>query len=329
MDALLTRTENRVRRAWVAMLAHLREENTVAGIQAQLAVGQYEHVVGLETSAAKFAAGTHAAYVASGQATAKWLNEQFRKDGDGLVEKKLVAFDAADPAAVRWAEQNRLRLIREVTNEQRDAIREVLVAGARSGANPREMARQIRDSIGLTQSQAAIVENYRRELEARQWGPALARELTDGRHDRSVQAVMRSGGGLTPAQVDTMTEKYRSNWVAFRAEMLARKEGLAVAHQANFDMYRQAIAAGDIDAAQIEQTWNHSPGRRDKRNERVFHKIMHGQKRSWGEPFISGLGNELRFPGDPEADIEETAGCACAVSTRLLRPRPPQVTTAV
>jgi hypothetical protein len=320
MDTLLTRTENRVRRAWVAMLVHLREENSDYTIRSKLAAGHYDALAGLETSAAKFAAGTHAAYVASGQATAKWLNEQFRKD-DAPVKKKLVAFDAADPAAVRWAEQNRLRLIREVTNEQRDAIREVLVAGARSGANPREMARQIRDSIGLTQHQAAIVENYRRELEARQWGDALARELTDGRHDRSVQSVMRSGGGLTPGQIDTMTEKYRANWVAYRAETIGRTEGLRVAHQANFDMYTQAIAAGDIDAAQIEQTWNHSPGRRDKRNERAFHKVMHGQKRGWGEPFVSGLGNELRFPGDPEAPIEETAGCACGVSTRLLRRR--------
>lgn len=321
MRRLLTLTEGRVRRAWLAMVAHLREENSVAQIADRIRMGHYDHVAGLDVAIGKFTAEEHAAYIAAGQRSARWINGEFHKSGQP-VAKKLAAFDPADPISVRWARENSLSKLRELTDDQRGAIREILTAGARSGDNPLVMAREIRDSIGLTKQQAAIVENYRRQLESRQFGAALQRELSDGRFDRTVTAAMRDARGLTAAQIDTMVERYRQNWVAFRAENIARTEGLRVAHQGTEELYRQAIANGDIDRSQIERTWNHSPGKgrgkKGKGGPRSFHVSMHGQKRGYGEPFVSGLGAELRFPGDPEASAEETANCACALSTRLL-----------
>jgi len=335
MDRLITTIENRLLRAWLAMLAHLRDEHTISALTARIAVGHHDPVGGLDAAAATFAAQAHAAYLAAGQAAARWLNVQFNKSAGAWaperltvqtsdvwrlapVEKKLAAFDAADPAAVAWALQNRLNLIREITNEQRAVIRQILVNGARSGANPREVARQIRASIGLTEYQAGVVERYRQELQSGQLSAALARELRDGRHDRTLQAAMRDGRALSPEQIDTMTERYRANWVAYRAENIARTEGLRVAHQGSDAAYGQAIANGDIEPAQIQRKWNHSPGAKNKKNERAFHRVMQGQIRGYGEPFVSGLGRSLRYPGDPTADAEETLNCRCAVSTRLL-----------
>lgn len=47
------------------------------------------------------------------------------------------------------------------------------------------------------------------------------------------------------------------------------------------------------------------------RNSRESHMDMHEQVRRQGEPFISGNGNELRYPGDRSAPIEEWINCQC------------------
>ncbi len=313
MEALLTATEGRIRRAWLAMIAHLRDENGVDVIAQRLPVADPAVIVaGLPGAAASFAAGELAAYTVAGQAAAKALHAELNP-----VRKKLTVFDPTEPGAARWAAQNKLDTIREVTEGQRDAIREALVDGARNGTNPRETAVRIRGSIGLTGAQYRIVDNYRRQLEDGQYAAALQRELSSGHSDKAIAAAVRNRTSLTRAQIDTAVERYQSNFIAYRAEMIARTEGLRVAHQASDELYRQAIERGDLHADQLEGTWNHSPGARNRKNERPFHRSMHGQKRAWGEPFTSGLGGSLRFPGDPAAGAKETVGCRCAVSWRV------------
>lgn len=318
MQALVVATQNKLRRAWSAMLDHLRAENGIAAIEAARHHDPAWVLVGLEDAAAKFAAAEHAAYIHAGQVTARWVNTQIRKRA---VEKKLAVFDSIDPPAVRWAQENRLRDVAEITTEQRDLIRASLVDAVRGGTNPREWARDLRDSIGLTEYQRGLVENYRREIESGQYGAALERQLSSGHSDRAIASAVRNEVTLTQAQIDTAVERYRANWQAFRAETIARTEGLRVAHQGSEELYRQAVERGDLDAEQIERTWNHSPGRKGSKFERLFHKVMHGQVRGFGEKFVSGLGGELRYPGDPEADSEETISCACALSTRILPDR--------
>ena len=312
----------RLTRAWLAMLEHVRELNSVKSIAARLTLGSHEPLVGVERAAGAFAAAVHAAYIVSGQGVARWLSEQVTKSATPsvTVEKKVIAFDVAEPRAVKWAAQNALDKIREISTDQRDAIREILVAGARSGVGPADMARQIRGSIGLTAHQTAIVENYRRELEAGQYAAALARELSSGHSDRAIAAAARTGTRLTAPQIDTMVERYRANWVGYRAEAIARTEGLRVAHQGNDEAIRQAVTGGDIEPGQIERKWIHSHRAKNKKDERTFHVSMHNQVRPHGVPFTSGLGHALMYPGDPTAGPEETLHCRCVVSTRLLPP---------
>jgi hypothetical protein len=156
MDSLVTTTGARCGRAWLRMVAHLRETNPVSAIEARLHTG--DPVRGIPQAAAAFAGAQHAVYVYGGQRTARWLAEQVA----GPVRKKLLAFDAVEPSAVAWAQRNRAARVREITDDQRDLITELLMAGARSSANPRQVAGAIYGSIGLTDYQAQIVANYRR-----------------------------------------------------------------------------------------------------------------------------------------------------------------------
>lgn len=311
-EALLATTQARIGAAWQRTFAHLREENTVAAIAKRIEDRQFERaIVGLDESAAAFAGGEHAAYVHAGQTTARTLRDLL------AVRKKLAVFDASDPQAVAWAQKNRLDKIREITEDQRNTIRGVLVRGARAGTNPLEMARELRESLGLTARQEQIVANYRRDLLAggARLRAALERQLTGGAADRTLMAAIRDNRAVPEDRVEVMVATYRQNWRTYRAETIGRTEGLRVAHQASDELYQQAVDKGDIQPAQIERKWVHRkrPGSRD------FHAVMNGQIRGFGEAFISGRGTELRYPGDPTAGAEETAGCTCVVVTRLRR----------
>ena len=83
------------------------------------------------------------------------------------------------------------------------------------------------------------------------------------------------------------------------AQDLSRRTHQAVWSAAEFH------AAGEAGWPRVE--W------RSKRDAKVrsSHAILDGQSTALGTPFITYAGNEIRFPGDPLAPIEETANCRC------------------
>lgn len=308
-DRLVTATAGRIARAWIATIQHIRDTNSVADIAARLHTG--DPVRGLPEAFTGFAAAEHNAYAHAGQAAARWLGGELTP-----IKKKLLTFDPADPSVMSWAERNRLDRVSGLTFEQRSLVRAALIGQEDSAANPLVVAREIRDAIGLTPAQEAAVQSYRRALEHGQYAAALERELSSGVSDRAIAAAMRRDAQLTPAQIETAVERYRANYITLRAETIARTEGSRIANQGMDEMYRQATARGDLPADALEQTWYHSPTANNE-HERKFHRSMHGQVVPWGQPFISGLGNPLRFPCDPDAPAKETVNCRCARAVRV------------
>lgn len=226
MERLLTLTQGRVGRAWLATIQHLRDENSAEAIAARRL--HTDPVSGIIDAARGFAAEVHGACIAAGQAEAKWLTGELA--APAVIAKKMPVFDAADPPAVAWAQANQLDLIREIASDQRAVIQSILIDAARSGENPLVTARVVRDSIGLTEYQLGIVENYRRALENGQLSKALEYELADGRSDRALQAALRDGRLIPQDRIDAMVERYRQNAIAARAETIARTEEIGRAH---------------------------------------------------------------------------------------------------
>jgi hypothetical protein len=314
MDALVSATAGRIGGVWLTMLGHLRDLNSVESITRRIESG-HDPLTGVFDASRKLAAGFHSAYVAAGQTTARWVNVEL---GKSAIEKKgWAVFDAAAPPSVAWAQNNDLSLITEIDEETREVIRGVLVRGAQNGTPPAAMAREIRGSIGLTDYQNRIVDNYRRQLVQGQYAAALDRQLSHGQSDRVIAAAQRKQIPLTQAQIDTAVERYRTNMIGMRANTIARTESARVAHQGSDELYRQAIERGDLEHDRIEQEWHTS----HLKNMRDSHRVMDGQKRPYGVPFTSGAGVPLLYPGDPSAPAEETANCACTKTTRLLPAR--------
>lgn len=308
MARLLALVEKHLGVGWIDISEWLRDQNTLDDIEDRLRAGDYDNVVeDLQEAAEKFAAETHSAYVTSGKTTAEWLDKQ--------LPDSLVRFDQTNHLAVARAKSNQLELVGGLKDEQRVMLNQVLVDGTRNGTNPREMARDIRDSIGLAPNQEEAVRSYRRALENGDWSNALGRELSSGHSDRAIVAARKAGRTLSAEQVDTAVERYRQNFLTHRAETIARHEALRNVHQGNEDAFQQAIDRGDLDADTLESEWVPAPKTRYARKD---HQAMKGQKRKFGEPFETPRGVKLRYPGDPDAPISETAGCRCQKTTRVV-----------
>jgi hypothetical protein len=71
-----------------------------------------------------------------------------------------------------------------------------------------------------------------------------------------------------------------------------------------------AIHAAAADVGITEFEWAaYSDGKSGDRH----HERLDGEKIKLGETFTTPLGNVMRFPGDPEAPIEDTINCRCAL----------------
>lgn len=305
LDEILDKQEPVLAVAFATMVREIRDAYTLQQIETFLAAGRVEQA--LET-ALRFAPRIGDAYIDTYIAAGRDVARQIGLELGGIE----VRFDIVNQRAVNAMQNSRLRLITEFSNEQRMATRQALTRGVREGLNPREQARAFRDSIGLTRRQEAAVSNYRKLLETGD-RRALDRALRDKRYDRSVQSALDAGRRLPQSRIDRMVERYRERMVKYRSQVIARTEALRAVHEANHESFRQAIADGTLQENQLEQEWNTALDERV----RGSHAAMHGQVQPVGMPFISGLGNQLMYPGDPSAPPEDVIQCRCSVGTRV------------
>ena len=304
LERLLAVADARLRRRFRAAVQQMKTSVNISTMAEMLGAGRFnEALASLEVHIARFADEVNAIYILAGKDTAKLLED---------VLEVLVDFDTINERAVRLMRENKLRLIREFLDSQRAATQHALVGGITEGLNPIAQAKAFRDSIGLTSRQEAAVRNYRRLLQTGDRG-ALVRALRDRRFDPTVGRALASDTPLTTSQIDRMVARYRERYVKYRSEVIARTESLRTVHQGNEEMYRQAVETGKLDAAELTRTWVTA---RDERV-RSTHSTMGGQRRGFDEPFISGAGRQLRYPGDPSAPPEEIIQCRCAITTRI------------
>jgi len=252
-------------------------------------------------------------YVAAAEETAAFLNRKL----SGIT----IDFDQTNPLVVAHARENKLRLVREFSRSQADATRQAILNGIKEGANPRQQARNFRDSIGLTQKQVQAVEKYRQLLNDGDKA-VFDRALRDKRFDPTIRRAILDEKPLTRAQVNTMVDRYRQRFVQYRSEVIGRTEALRSVHAGNHGTYLQAIENGDLDPNNLMNEWNTKVDER----RRPSHAAMHNQKQPFGTPFVSGDGHTTLYPGGFNVASEDIQ-CRCAVGTRIIRVDVPAGTT--
>ena len=255
--------------------------------------------------ALSLAGDSAAVYVQSGQATATWL---------GTVVKITVDFDQVHDFAVDRMRQNRLALIQQWTQNQRDIAHDVISEGIEEGLNPVAQARRFRASTGLTAYQRSIVKNYEAALRRVQDGDrsALNYALRDGRFNPTVERAAKLKTPLTTTQINRMVQRYRERMIKRRAETIARTEALSSVHAGNYDAFGEAVDDQVIRRDQATRSWVDTNDDRTRED----HVAAGGQKVAVDDPYIVG-GEELMFPGDPSASAEQIINCRCSETWRV------------
>jgi len=138
-----------------------------------------------------------------------------------------MAFDEANPEAIIWARRHAAKLVTDITSEARRAIRTVVAESFDKGMAPREQAKLIRLSIGLTERDAGAV--MKRQLKM----------LADG---------------INPRTATARAAKYADQLVRSRALTIARTETMRASNEGQMQLWRQAQAKGLLDAT-AQKVW--------------------------------------------------------------------------
>ena len=217
-------------------------------------------------------------------------------------------FDVINPAVRRHMAEYALDRIVQISDLQRAAIRDALMQGSvMRGIGPIDVARTIRQSIGLTARQQTVVEGYRQGLQSLD-PRVLERKLRDARYDRTVRRAIETNTPLTPEQVQVMTDAYHRRMLALRARTIARTEALRATSYGGLARAQQVL--DENPGLEVTKRWLAT----DDERTRDTHRDLNGREvDGMTTQFITSKGNLIRWPLDENSVAEETINCRCTL----------------
>jgi hypothetical protein len=236
-------------------------------------------------------------------------------DGAGTVTAAAPAFaarialDGNAPRAVEWASNHVGRLITEIIEDNRTAIRGIITQQLVEGVGPRQAAIAVRGQIGLTTQQTGFVANARAQLTNLD-AAYFTRTLRDRRFDGIVRKAIADGKALSAADVDRITARYSDRLLKHRSEVIARTESVTALRAGRREGIEQAVEQGAIAPQAIKRVWSTSADDRVRED----HVAMDGAEVDGMEtPWTLPDGSMMLYPGDTSlgADAAQTINCRC------------------
>lgn len=322
-DELLTRYGREIADAFMAAISDLATAADLQRLIAAVQAGNLDAAIAaLNIEAAAYGPvleTIRGGYVASGTLATGYF-----------PARVVVRFDVRNPRAERWLVEESSRLVREIMDDQRVAVRQALAAGMERGENPRTTALDIVGRIdratgkreggilGLTSTQEEWARTARTELAS--GDPALLknyldRKRRDKRFDRAVQKAIETGEPVPAETVGRAARQYRNRLLALRGETIGRAESLTALRAAKHEAYLQAVERGEIAEADVRRIWRDSSDLRVRHT----HRRLDGDSVGLRQAFVSPSGARLMFPGDRSlgAPASETINCRCDVDYRI------------
>lgn len=212
---------------------------------------------------------------------AKILRDIVERAGElaELPGKVEVAFDITNPRTFDFIRSETARLVTNVTEETKAAIRAVVEEGFRIGdgklgQGPRAMAEDIVALVGPNERQMRALLKYRADLEA-------------------------NGA----PNIETLVDRYRARLVKERALLIGRTEALAAANAGQRLKWAQAIADGLLDPDRFEAAW--LVANDDRLCPRC--KTMQGKRREVTGGYLEGVyAGTVGPPGHPRCRCTES-----------------------
>lgn len=126
-------------------------------------------------------------------------------------------FDAKNKEALAYAERQAARYVKQISEETRKAIQNLIVRSIQEGRSARDTARLIEETVGLTSQNTAAVNNYYNMLISR---------------------------GENPQRAWSLTAKYSDKLLKLRAKTIARTEIMGALNAGAMEQARQRAADG-------------------------------------------------------------------------------------
>lgn len=177
-------------------------------------------------------------------------------------------------------------------------------------------ARRTGGMVGLPVQMSEWVESARQQLlsgDRAAMRAYLTRKLRDTAYDRFVVP----GTKLTIEQANTISRAYSARLLQSYSKQLAQTYAQQAYNAGRNHAIQQLLDNGTITQDQIQKKW------RTMRDERVRHShaTMNNQRVGFMEPFVSGLGGLLMYPGDTSlgASDADIYNCRCSLEYTISR----------
>lgn len=316
LEALAAKLDTGLQRAFLDAIERLKGRVDVDAIARLIAEGRVVDAIAIvsdatvRTGMSSIAAAITDAVLISGRAAAVAIS-QIR-----AFQNMEVNFRITNPRTMDFLNRYEMNLIAQMASESLANVRRVITDGVNAGRGPIDIARDVRQHIGLTRYQSQVVQNYRRNLE--QLDPrALGRALRDQRNDGPVRRAIEAQEPLTPEKVDKLVANYEKRWLKYRAETIARTESIRSLNIGNQEAWTQAAESGQFPESKIVRKWVFTHDNRTREWHRNI-PALNPDGVGLREPFKSDLG-PIMFPGDPSAAAANTINCRC---TTIIRYQP-------
>lgn len=177
-------------------------------------------------------------------------------------------------------------------------------------------ARRTGGMVGLPVQMSEWVESARQQLlsgDRAAMRAYLTRKLRDTAYDRFVVP----GTKLTIEQANTISRAYSARLIQSYAKQLAQTYAQQAYNAGRNHAIQQLLDNGTITQDQVQKKW------RTMRDERVrhSHSTMNNQRVGFTDPFVSGLGGLLMYPGDTSlgASDADIYNCRCSLEYTISR----------
>src|SRR5262249_46509918 len=231
IETLLGRVEANLRRAFMESVYEIRNRAQVERVAERLRQGDVEgalRALYLNPDAyQRLARAIRETYITGGNRAVADMQPVRDREGGRLV----IRFDTRNPTAEAWiADRSSTRIV-EITEDQREAVRQAMRRGMEAGVNPRVTAidivgqrdpqtgRRQRAILGLTTQQEGYVARARGELasgEAEQMRRYLGRARRDRSFDPIVRSAIEQEKPVSVANVDRLVSRYKDRLLTLR-----------------------------------------------------------------------------------------------------------------
>lgn len=310
-----------IRDAFQASIADIVDNVILQQIIDALTIGDYDaafRALGMSEGAFRpVTAAIERAFEAGGTAVGGTFPKQLRTN-EGV--RAVFRFNVRDSRAEKWIREESARLVTNIGEQTRVAIRNIGFEGMQAGQNPRKTALDIvgrfnpatksREGgvVGLTPNQERWVSNFQKSLHDNS-ARYFNYELRNKSFDSVVRKAIENGKPLDAATIEKLTSRYKSNALRYRGEVIGRTEALNSLRASNREAYEQAVDMGAMKSSDVTRVWDATGDNRTRED----HLIMDGQKVGMNEPFVAPDGSLLMYPGDTSlgAEAEQTIQCRC------------------